>query len=171
MPGNIVTNSDRRACAECITSASLSLSLPPTPYHPACPLHTYSCTQPAPQSWTNQTYTQHNPARSAPPVPLALLTARTRRRGSQLSSEVSGGRLASASSSDVHAQWSINPSSIKICTNADGSPVKLGQGGFGSVRVLDARKRSGLNMAGSRHSGGSLMGECWWQEGARSVSS
>lgn len=30
-------------------------------------------------------------------------------------------------------QWSINPESLRVCRNEDGSPVKLGSGGHGSV--------------------------------------
>lgn len=33
----------------------------------------------------------------------------------------------------AHAAWAIDPATIRICTHPDGTPVKLGQGGFGTV--------------------------------------
>lgn len=44
----------------------------------------------------------------------------------------SSGAFSLGSTAKV-SQWYIDPATIEVCRHADGTPCKLGQGGFGSV--------------------------------------
>ena len=80
-----------------------------------------------------------------------------------------------STSTDTNAAWAIDPATIRISTRPDGTPIKLGQGGFGAVflavqddvrtvavKISQAGAGLGLSLSGERR-----MSRNFWAETKR----